>query len=259
MAEEALNLSLDDIIKRNAENNKRKSSAAGAARRGGRGGRGGGGSSFQPKGLGVQSRVVKTIRGGRGQSRGGRDRGAPRTERNYLKDPPRDNAALYGDASWKNDQYPQVVAAPRRDIRQRIEEPADGTKLNISNLDRNVTDIDIKELFQECGELKKCGVRFEPAGASMGTAFVWFRHPEAAQDAFQKYNNIALDGKPMRIEFDRSEKILTSGVRVGSRNGSGRVAAQGGRLFQNAAEKAQIGGRAVRPPSMRSSMRMDMD
>ena len=47
----------------------------------------------------------------------------------------------------------------------------------------------------------------------MGTAFVWFHHPEAAQDAFQKYNNIALDGKPMRIQFDHSEKILTSGVR----------------------------------------------
>ncbi len=80
MAEEALNLSLDDIIKRNAENNKRKSSSAGAAKRGGRGGRGGRGSSssFQPKGLGVQTRVVKSIRGGRGQSRGGRDRVAPR-------------------------------------------------------------------------------------------------------------------------------------------------------------------------------------
>ena len=77
MTEEALNLSLDDIIKRNAENNKRKPSSAGAAKRGGRGGRGGRGS-FQPKALGVQSRVVKTIRGGRGQSRGGRDRVAPR-------------------------------------------------------------------------------------------------------------------------------------------------------------------------------------
>ncbi|DBA88089.1 TPA: hypothetical protein ACH3X2_005088 [Trebouxia sp. C0005] len=130
---------------------------------------------------------------------------------------------------------------------------------NISNLDRNVTDIDIKELFQECGELKKCGVRFEPTGGSMGTAFVWFQHPEAAQEAFQKYNNIALDGKPMRIEFDHSEKILTSGVRVGSRSGSGRVVMQAGRLFQNAAEKAQIGGRAARQPGMRSSMRMDMD
>lgn len=51
------------------------------------------------------------------------------------------------------------------------------------------------------------------SGGSTGTAFVWFHHPEAAQDAFQKYNNIALDGKPMRIQFDHSEKILTSGVR----------------------------------------------
>ena len=68
MAEESLNLSLDDIIKRNADNNKRNRSEGGAARRGGRGGRGGRAgrsgdrtSSFQPK---VQTRVVKTIRGG---------------------------------------------------------------------------------------------------------------------------------------------------------------------------------------------------
>ena len=70
MAEESLNLSLDDIIKRNADSNKRKSSEGGSARRGGRGGRGGRSgdrtSSFQPK---IQTRVVKTIRGGRGAGR----------------------------------------------------------------------------------------------------------------------------------------------------------------------------------------------
>lgn len=64
MAEESLNLSLDDIIKRNADSSKRKRSEGGAARRGGRGGRGGRSgdrnSTFQPK---IQTRVVKTIRG----------------------------------------------------------------------------------------------------------------------------------------------------------------------------------------------------
>ena len=74
MAEESLNLSLDDIIKRNADSSKRKRIEGGAARRGGRGGRGGRSgdrnSTFQPK---IQTRVVKTIRGrgaGRDPSRG---------------------------------------------------------------------------------------------------------------------------------------------------------------------------------------------
>ena len=74
MAEESLNLSLDDIIKRNADSNKRKRTEGGATRRGGRGGRGGRSgdrtSSFQTK---IQTRVVKTIRGrgaGRAPSRG---------------------------------------------------------------------------------------------------------------------------------------------------------------------------------------------
>lgn len=82
MAETDLNLSLDDIIKRNAENSKKRVSTGGGSRRGGRGGRGSRSSSdFLPKGLGVQSRVVKTIRGGRGQGRGGRDRAASRVRR----------------------------------------------------------------------------------------------------------------------------------------------------------------------------------
>ena len=73
MAEEALNLSLDDIIKRNADSSKQKRGGSGAAKRGGRGGQGSRNSSrvssFQPR---VQTRVVKTTRGrgaGRGSSR----------------------------------------------------------------------------------------------------------------------------------------------------------------------------------------------
>ena len=70
MAEEALNLSLDDIIKRNADNNKQTRGGSGAAKRGGRGSQGSRNSnrisSFQPR---VQTRVVKTTRG-RGAGRG---------------------------------------------------------------------------------------------------------------------------------------------------------------------------------------------
>lgn len=77
MAEESLNLSLDDIIKKNAENNKKKA-PSGAGRgtgrgRGGRGGRGDRGINMQQRNLGVQKPVFKTIRG-----RGPASRGASR-------------------------------------------------------------------------------------------------------------------------------------------------------------------------------------
>ena len=53
------------------------------------------------------------------------------------------------------------------------------------------------------------------SGKANGTAFVQFEEPEGAQEALQKYNNVALDGKPMRIEFDEgsSDKVLSSGLR----------------------------------------------
>lgn len=77
MAEESLNLSLDDIIRKNAENTKKKGPSGGGRidgrGRGGRGGRGDRGNSVQQRNLGIQKTVFKTIRG-----RGPANRGASR-------------------------------------------------------------------------------------------------------------------------------------------------------------------------------------
>ena len=52
------------------------------------------------------------------------------------------------------------------------------------------------------------------SGEANGTAYVQFESAAMAKDAFNRYNEVALDGKPMKISFDNgSSRVLSSGIR----------------------------------------------
>lgn len=253
MAEEALNLSLDDIIKKNAEN-KKKGSAAGrtATRsRGGKGGRGGDRSGIQVRSLGVQKPVFKTSRG-----RGPAGRGAARAG-SGTREPPRDLDELEGNKPWGHTGYNAIEAGTRRPVQQRLGVAADPCRLEISNLDYNVTDNDIKELFSVCGPLKKHGVVYEArSGRSEGKAFVVYERRQDAEQALEQYDNVALDGKPMKIAFATGGLQLASGIRVGATSVEPRKTnLQLSRTFNKAAADANIG----RNRGMRSNGMAHMD
>ncbi|PHT36344.1 THO complex subunit 4A [Capsicum baccatum] len=76
-----------------------------------------------------------------------------------------------------------------------------GIKLIISNLDYGVSNEDIKELFSEAGDIKRYAIHYDKSGRSKGTAEVIFSRRRDAEAAIKRYNNVQLDGKPMKIEF----------------------------------------------------------
>ncbi|CAN6993726.1 unnamed protein product, partial [Brassica oleracea var. botrytis] len=93
-----------------------------------------------------------------------------------------------------------------------------GTKLYISNLDYGVMNDDIKELFSEVGELKRYTVHFDRSGRSKGTAEVVYSRRGDAIAAVKKYNDVQLDGKPMKIEIVgtnlQTQSLLDQGIQT---------------------------------------------
>ena len=225
MSDKKIDQSLDAIIKENKIPRGRGNS--GAARQMMKDGRGNSG-----RGGGAQ-------KGGRGKV--GRESGARRVYRGrggFRHDPVRGNV----DDVWTHDLYngPQPVARAHPGVARAhpgvaraqpgvsrahpgVASSTGPTKLIISNLDHNVSENDLSDLYSEFGRLKKVVVHYDKSGRSLGSADIIFERKSDAIKAMKTYNGIPLDGKPMTIQLTTSEVNpgATSGVNpgVGSRVG----------------------------------------
>merc|ERR1712118_459527 len=110
-----------------------------------------------------------------------------------------------GDKKWKHDKF------------EATQKPT-SLKLFISNLDFGATNRDLKELFGECGPLKRCNIHFNAAGKSQGTADVVFKNRADALKAMKLYNGRTLDGRV--LEMSKIEERPAPGV--ASKRGRGR-------------------------------------
>ncbi|KAM7266015.1 hypothetical protein ACFE04_003698 [Oxalis oulophora] len=183
----ALDMSLDDIIKSNKTSSTSRGKAGAATGGGGRGRpRGGGGGGSGP-----------------GPSRRFNNRASNRTA-------PYSKPAQAPDASWKHDMFSDTYSKAAAGAgaggsggggRGRGAGIETGTKVLISNLDYGVSNDDIKELYAEVGDIKRCGVHYDRSGRSEGTADVVFARRGDAVAAVKRYNGVQLDGKPMKVEI----------------------------------------------------------
>ncbi|XP_076897793.1 THO complex subunit 4A-like [Bidens hawaiensis] len=104
------------------------------------------------------------------------------------------------DTTWGHDMYESHAAGrPARSNQSSGIET--GTKLLVSNLDYGVSNEDIKELFAEVGDLKRATIHYDRSGRSKGTAEIVFSRRRDAELAIKRYDNVQLDGKPMKIEL----------------------------------------------------------
>eukprot|EP00884_Botryococcus_braunii_P006376 jgi/Botrbrau1/1573/Bobra.0107s0060.1 len=273
MENAALSMSLDDIIKQNSKKTqKTREEERPRAARGNRSFRGGlrrNGRQFDgPRPMQATADSLKVVIDN-GIGKGGRRRGGRRFDRGGLALPsinelPRsvgDIEALEGAGKWQHDLF-DGEPRQRRSLRDRLAGDPTGATLIVENLAYNVSQEDIHELFDTCGPLRYAELQYDRSGRSEGVAKVVYINPADAKNAFDRYNNVALDGQPMKITIHRgrpqeSGRTLSSGIRVEqAARGPRRPFAQNrvaSRAFQAASLGRQRGNRNNRPRGNRNT------
>merc|ERR550519_1545658 len=91
--------------------------------------------------------------------------------------------------------------------------------ITISNLDYEVTEDDVREIFQKIGKVKKAIVHYNAQGQSRGTAIVYFHNPAHCIKAVNEYHQAEVDGRPMYV---KALATVSGSSPVVKRTGRGR-------------------------------------
>ncbi|XP_072972025.1 polyadenylate-binding protein 2-like [Typha angustifolia] len=74
-----------------------------------------------------------------------------------------------------------------------------GLNLYLKNLDDNIGDEKLKEIFSDFGKITSCKVMRDQNGISKGSGFVAFSTPEEASRALMEMNGKMISGKPLYV------------------------------------------------------------
>ncbi|KAK7848994.1 polyadenylate-binding protein 3 [Quercus suber] len=118
-----------------------------------------------------------------------------------------DDKVLYvGRAQRKAEREAELKAKFQQERISRYEK-LQGANLYLKNLDDNINDDKLKELFSEFGTITSCKVMLDPQGHSKGSGFVAFSTPEEATKALNEMSGKMIGRKPLFVAVASAKKI----------------------------------------------------
>ncbi|CAK4034052.1 serine arginine-rich splicing factor 7-like [Lecanosticta acicola] len=164
-------------------------------------------------------------RGGRGGGRGSDRRPpparAPRREeyprdgvRKYRSDEPTNidsygytypayparNTVLTPPSDWVHDRYEDDRYAPAYDDERPPRGPGPaGTRIRVDNVHYELTEDDLRELFERVGPILSVRLLYDRADRSQGTAYVIYEDHRDAREAVTNFDNQYANGQPIRL------------------------------------------------------------
>jgi len=77
------------------------------------------------------------------------------------------------------------------------------TNLIVNYLPEDVTEVEIKSMFSQCGEIESCHIARGVQHQCLGYCFVNFQSPESAAKAIQQFNKYDLRTKTLKVSYAR--------------------------------------------------------
>ena len=118
-----------------------------------------------------------------------------------------------GPGGFKRDRGPKKFANKRKNFGDRernrtrggrnfISSRDKGRKIRVVNLDYNILEEDVREIFASVGKLKFCRVLWDRQGRSLGKALVKYEYDSDHAKAIREFNGAELDGRVLTVEYD---------------------------------------------------------
>ena len=76
-----------------------------------------------------------------------------------------------------------------------------GTTVMVTNLAKEITAEDVREIFARAGEVKSVAIHYDSAGKSKGTADVVFRHRSEAEQSITEFDGRQVDDNVIRVRI----------------------------------------------------------
>ncbi|XP_061364072.1 polyadenylate-binding protein 2-like [Gastrolobium bilobum] len=103
-----------------------------------------------------------------------------------------------GKAQKKSERELELKGRFEQTVKEAVDK-YQGVNLYLKNLDDNISDEKLKEMFSDFGTITSCKIMRDPHGISRGSGFVAFSTSEEASRALGEMNGKMIAGKPLYV------------------------------------------------------------